>query len=355
MTNRVLQDAGKGHVGQLMKVARDVAGLQLSMVNVYFVGQPKAGDRGWVLVDAGMPTSEPAIVREAERRFGRSRPAAIILTHGHFDHVGSAQALADRWDAPIYVHRLEMPYVTGRSPYPPQDPTVDGGAVAKLLSRTFPRGPFDLDRVQTLPEDGSVPGMTGWRWIHTPGHSPGHVSLFRDEDRVLIVGDAFVTMRQESLVAVFTRKTEVWRPPAYFTPDWELARASVLALAHLDPAVAATGHGIPMSGPRLRQELNYLAQHFDELIPKHGRYVDRPALTDEQGIVALPPRVFDPVPAALLSLGVVALLGGRLLRGRRAEPRVSVRRVEFSRNVSFAPTPASRYQSARPATGAGRL
>ena len=345
--NRNLQhDKGKNRLGQISKVARDVAGLQLSMVNVYFVGEPKAGDRGWVLVDTGMPTSEAAIVREAERRFGRSRPAAIILTHGHFDHVGSAQALANRWDAPIYAHRLEMPYVTGRSPYPPQDPTVDGGAVAKLLSRTFPRGPFDLeDRVRTLPEDGSVPGTTGWRWIHTPGHSPGHVSLFRDEDRTLIVGDAFVTMRQESLVAAFTRKQEVSRPPAYFTPDWESARSSVLALAHLDPEVAATGHGIPMSGAWLRRELNHLAHHFDELIPQHGRYVDRPALTDEGGIVALPPPVFDPVPAALLSLGAVALLGGKLLRGRSVKPpRSSVRRVELSRDLSFAPTPASRFQ-----------
>jgi len=322
MMNRDLHNT-RTPLGQISKVARDVAGLQLSMVNVYFVGPPKAGDRGWVLVDTGMPTSEHAIVREAERRFGLSRPAAIILTHGHFDHVGSAKALADRWDAPVYAHRLEMPYLTGRSGYPPQDPTVGGGAIAMLGSRLFPRGPFDLEhRIQVMPEDGSVPGLTGWRWIHTPGHTPGHISLFRDTDRVLIAGDAFVTLRQESLLAVLTRRQEVWRPPAYFTPDWEAARTSVLALAHLDPEVAATGHGIPMSGERLRRELNHLAHHFDELIPDHGRYVDHPAVTDERGIVALPPPVFDPVPIALVSLGVVALLGSRLLRGRSSESAV---------------------------------
>jgi glyoxylase-like metal-dependent hydrolase (beta-lactamase superfamily II) len=362
MINRALQDTprhSKGnHIGHLSKVARDVAGVQLSMVNVYFIGPPKAGDRGWVLVDAGMPTSEHAIVREAERRFGSSRPAAIILTHGHFDHVGSAQALSDLWDAPIYAHRLEMPYITGRSPYPPQDPTVDGGAVAKLLSRLFPKGPFDLgSRVQILPQDGSVPGLSGWRWIHTPGHAPGHVSLFREEGRVLIVGDAFVTMRQESLTSVITRKPEVWRPPAYFTPDWEAARTSVEALAQLDPEVAATGHGIPMSGARLRRGLNDLVEHFDEVMPDHGRYVDHPAVTDEEGVVALPPRVFDPVPAALVSLGVVALLGGKLLRGRSAERReLSGRRADFRRGLSSipVPAPASRYQSARPATEGGR-
>ena len=321
MKEKALQKNGGGRMSQVIEAARDVTCLQLPMVNVCFIGPRRAGDRSWVLVDSGMPTSEHAIVREAERRFGRmSRPSAILLTHGHFDHSGSVQALADRWDAPIYAHRMEMPYLTGRSPYPPQDPTVDGGAVAKLLSRAFPKGPFDLgNRLQTLPEDCSVPGLPGWRWIHTPGHTPGHVSFFRDEDRALVVGDAFVTMRQESLLSVITRKPQVWRPPAYFTPDWESARDSVLALAHLDPSVAVTGHGIPMSGGRLRRELNDLAHHFDELIPQHGRYVGRPALADERGVVALPPPVFDPVPPVLVGLGVMALVGGKLLRGRRAE------------------------------------
>lgn len=321
MMDKALQKTGIRHEGgRLMEVARDVACLQLSLVNVCFIGPRRAGDRSWFLVDTGMPTSEHAILREAEQRFGRmSRPAAILLTHGHFDHSGSAQALADHWDVPLYAHRLEMPYLTGRSPYPPQDPTVGGGAIAILGSRLFPKGPFDLgNRVQTLPEDGSVPGLSGWRWIHTPGHTPGHVSFFRDEDRTLIVGDAFVTMRQESLLSALTRKQEVWRPPAYFTPDWESARESVLALAHLDPAVAATGHGIPMSGERLRRELNDLAHHFEEVIPDHGRYVDRPALTDERGVVSVPPPVFDPVPPVLVSLGVLALIGGRFLRGRHA-------------------------------------
>jgi hypothetical protein len=131
----------------------------------------------------------------------------------------------------------------------------------------------------------------------------------------------------------------------------------VQALAQLDPEVAATGHGIPMSGARLRRGLNDLVEHFDEVMPDHGRYVDRPAVTDEGGVVALPPPVFDPVPAALVSLGVVALLGGKLLRGRSAERReLSGRRTDFRRGLSSipVPTPASRYQSAQPATGGGR-
>jgi len=86
-----------------------------------------------------------------EARFGAgSPPEAIYLTHGHFDHAGSALELAERWDVPIFAHRLELPYLTGRSGYPPPDPTI-GGAFA-FLSRFMPYRTRDLrDRIRELP------------------------------------------------------------------------------------------------------------------------------------------------------------------------------------------------------------
>ena len=166
--------------GPLLAVAADVFCLQLSLVNVYLVGRRGAGDRGWVLIDAGMYASAGAIRRAAQDLFGRdARPSAIVLTHGHFDHIGAVRELAERWDVPVYAHRMEMPYLTGRSAYPPPDPTVGGGMMARL-SMLYPSGPIDLrPRVRLLLNDGSVPGMPGWQWIHTPGHTPGHVSLYR--------------------------------------------------------------------------------------------------------------------------------------------------------------------------------
>jgi glyoxylase-like metal-dependent hydrolase (beta-lactamase superfamily II) len=319
MYNRALQKQDF-HMGRATTIASGVACLELSIVNVYLVGPFQAGDRGWVLVDAGLPTSREAIVREAERRFGHgARPSAIVLTHGHFDHVGSLEKLMELWDIPVYAHRLEAPFLTGRSDYPPADPTVGGGVMARVASRLFPRRGIDLgSRLHLLPADGTVPGMPGWRWIHTPGHTPGHVSLFRDEDRTLIAGDAFVTTHQESFWAVTTRLQEVWRPPAYFTINWSLARVSVKTLAHLAPEVAGTGHGIPMSGESLRQELNDLAQHFDEVMPGDGRYVRQPAQADEDGIYRVPPPRFDFLPPLLVSAGVLALIGTRLWRSRVA-------------------------------------
>jgi glyoxylase-like metal-dependent hydrolase (beta-lactamase superfamily II) len=105
-------------------------------------------------------------------------PAAIL----HFDHVGALRELADLWEVPILAHELERPYLDGRSGYPPPDPSV-GGTMMSVLSRFYPRGPVDVSPwLRTLPCEGSVPGMTDWRWLHTPGHTPCHVSLWRESD-----------------------------------------------------------------------------------------------------------------------------------------------------------------------------
>lgn len=255
------------------EILPDLAYLRTIFVNVYFVGPAGAPDRGWVLVDTGIPHTDH-ILRAARDRFGDSRPSAIILTHGHFDHVGSVKELMDEWDIPVYAHPFELIYLTGVQSYPPPNPLAGGGMA--LMSVVYPRDPVDLNpRVRALPEDGSVPGMAGWRWIHTPGHTVGHASLFRDSDRALIAGDAFVTTEQESVYAVLTQKEEVNGPPAYFTPDWNAARRSVEELDALRPSIAATGHGVPMSGAEMVQQLDELARNFDELaVPKHGRYVD---------------------------------------------------------------------------------
>jgi glyoxylase-like metal-dependent hydrolase (beta-lactamase superfamily II) len=115
--------------------------------------------------------------------------------------------------------------------------------------------------------------MPAWRWVHTPGHTEGHVSFWRETDRALIAGDAFITTAQESVYAVLAQKAEMHGPPMYFTPDWISARESVKRLAALNPEVVVTGHGRPMRGDKMRHALRQLASDFDEVaVPKDGRY-----------------------------------------------------------------------------------
>ncbi len=265
------------------EIAPDLAYRRLAMVNVVFYGMPHCGDRGWVLIDTGVPGLSKLIENAAGERFGkRNRPAAIILTHGHFDHVGNLKALAEKWDAPIFAHGLEHPYLTGRAKYPPPDTTV-GGGIMPSLSPLFPGGPIDVSQwLQELPAQGEVPFMPGWRWIHTPGHSPGHVSLWRETDRALIAGDAFITTHMESAYSVITQKPEMHGPPAWLTPDWEAAHKSVVALAALEPELAVTGHGRAMQGPEMLAALQVLAWEFQRLaVPQQGRYVLHPARAED--------------------------------------------------------------------------
>jgi glyoxylase-like metal-dependent hydrolase (beta-lactamase superfamily II) len=262
--------SGLGH-----EIVTDVYFYTNQVVNLCFIGNP-LHSKDWVLVDAGMPNSAEKIIAEAEERFGiECRPKAIVLTHGHFDHVGGIVDLVKHWDIPVYAHELELPYLTGKQSYPEPDSSVEGGLVAKM-SPMFPNSPIDLgSNVHPLPTDNSVPEMQGWRWIHTPGHCPGHVSFFREEDRVLIAGDAFVTVRQDSLYKVLVQEQEISGPPRYLTTDWHAAWESVKILEALKPSVAITGHGTPMWGEELSFGLTRLMRDFSSIaIPDYGRFIN---------------------------------------------------------------------------------
>lgn len=261
-------------IGTLKEVNADVAYMKILMVNVCFVGAAGNHTR-WVLIDCGLPDSADIIIEAAEERYGSGcRPEAIILTHGHFDHVGAARELVEHWNVKAYAHKMELPYLTGEANYLPPDPSVDDGMMAKIAP-LYPHAAINLGNyVKTLPEDGGVPGLEEWRWLHTPGHTEGHISLFRERDRVLLAGDAFTTVRQESAIAVISQAREVNGPPKYFTTDWQSARQSVKELEALGPSVVITGHGKALSGKRLSNELKNLARHFDELaMPAQGRYL----------------------------------------------------------------------------------
>jgi glyoxylase-like metal-dependent hydrolase (beta-lactamase superfamily II) len=304
-------------------VAPNVWGTKDVFVNMYMVKDEETGN--WVLIDTGLKSSAAKLKKMAAELFGEdSKPSAILLTHGHFDHIGSLARLAEDWHVPIYCHYLELPYLSGRSSYPPPDSTVNGGLMAKM-AWMFPKKPINIEgRLHILPPDGSVPFLNDWQYIYTPGHAPGHVSFFRRKDRVLIAGDAVVTTIQESVMSVMTQHKKLTGPPKYFTYDWEAARNSVISISDLKPEVIAAGHGKPMSGPEMKATLHNLARHFDEIaLPKKGRYVDDPAVVDASGVMYVPPKSKN-FPWLMLGVGltVAATIAAAIYLSGKKEKKV---------------------------------
>lgn len=253
----------ESYVVPMDQVADGLTGLRLGFVNVFAVSQP---DGQWTLIDAGLPLTSRMIGNWAEKSFHRA-PAAIVLTHGHFDHVSAAHDLAEEWNVPIYAHSQEFPYLTGKREYPRPDFTAGGGLMS-LLSPLYPKGPVDLgERLMALPPGESnetLEALPGWVIVHTPGHTPGHVSFFRPSDRLLVAGDAFCTTKPESFFdAAVMQPPELHGPPAYFTQDWGAASRSIRRLAELAPLVVAPGHGKPLSGEGVSGRLHRLAEQFE--------------------------------------------------------------------------------------------
>ncbi|WP_112181255.1 MULTISPECIES: MBL fold metallo-hydrolase [Paraliobacillus] len=252
------------------EITEDIAVYRTLVSNVYMLGNPS--EKNWVLIDTGIAHYHGRIISAAKKRFNDTPPKAIILTHAHFDHVGSAKKLAKHWDVSIYVHPEELPFVDGTCEYPPADPTVGGGLLS-LLSPVFPTDAVNLKHLaKTLSADGKLPFLDDWHYIHTPGHTPGHISLFRESDKILIAGDAVTTENPESSLAVLLPIIKLYGPPAYFTHDWDDAERSVQTLAKLKPKLLLTGHGLPMKDKELSEGFEKLtADFYDIAIPKHKR------------------------------------------------------------------------------------
>jgi glyoxylase-like metal-dependent hydrolase (beta-lactamase superfamily II) len=265
--------------GQCREIAPGVycmeVGKSISRSNVYFV----LSGPSWVLIDTASANCGRLIRKTAESLFGsNTRPASILLTHDHPDHAGSALELALMWDCPVYIHPDELPIATIRnlSTIEKYANPLDRWIILPLL-RTMPRRRIELmlskeslkDVAQAYDPGTDIPDIPDWQCIPTPGHTPGHVAFFRTSDRVLITGDAVVTVDLNSFLGFLLwcsriSKHKVSGPPWYSTWNRRAAKESIAILADLEPRVLASGHGMPMTGADIARELHAFAECLNE-------------------------------------------------------------------------------------------
>ncbi len=204
----------------MRELAPDVwllAGFPPHAINVYLVGD--------VLIDAGTRWTGRRILRE----LGERRLSMIALTHVHPDHQGACRMICERFQVPLACHAADVPAMQGEQSMQP------AGFMIRCSARLLAGPPCPVTKV--LHEGDEV---AGFRVIHAPGHTPGHLIFFRDRDRVAIVGDVLNGMN------LLTTWPGLHEPPQFFSTDPNENCRSIRKLAELQPALICFGHGPPL-------------------------------------------------------------------------------------------------------------
>ena len=193
--------------------------------NVYVI---RSGDR-WVLVDTS--------TRHARRRILRQLPGeleAILITHAHRDHAGSMHAVAKETGAPVWGSDQDADALAGKGPEPANDEHRD-----HIVNKLFAGWWKDHHPVARHLAEGDA--VAGFEVIALPGHTPGHIGLWRESDRTVICAD---TMRSINMVTGLPQLGEM---PEIFTSDRAESRRSIRKLAALEANVVCFGHGRPLT------------------------------------------------------------------------------------------------------------
>ncbi len=209
---------------------------------------------GFVLVDGGANTDDAWAALEVGVRAvagGWEHIASHVVTHMHLDHIGLARRVREACGAPLLMHRLDAERAAHAEAHPEEEAEYrerllrECGAPEELIhavesgrGQAAPLTGFVPADVLLEGEAGALPGAEGWRFVWTPGHTAGHISLFRPADGVLVAGDA-VLPRITPTIGVNRQRSD---PVGDYLDA--LAR-----LERLHPTLIVAGHGDPIDDP----------------------------------------------------------------------------------------------------------
>ena len=202
-----------------------LGGFPPDAINIYVMGG--------VLIDAGTRFARGRVLRRLKA--AGVTPSAHALTHAHADHQGASRAVCRALGLPFWCSEGDAEAA--------EDPRV-------MLAR-MPRHPMNAvfaanvagpgcPVARRLKEGDEVGGFTV---LATPGHTAGHVSYWRESDRVLVIGDVVANMN------FLTGRPSLREPPWFFSADPSRNRDSARRLAALEPSLIAFGHGPPLRDP----------------------------------------------------------------------------------------------------------
>lgn len=200
-------------------------------MNVYLL----ADDGGVTVFDAGIEAMAAAIASAAARLGGIRR---VVLGHADADHRGAAPGL----HAPVYCHAADRQAAESAEPFRDYWSFERLDAYARPVYPRLLRA-WDGGAVAIEGTLGAGDEVAGFRVVELPGHAPGLIGLFRASDRLALVSDCIYTIDPQT-----GRHRPAGVPHPAFNQDTERARASIRALAELDPRIVWPGHAEPVSG-----------------------------------------------------------------------------------------------------------
>lgn len=221
-----------------MEIISGIHQLRGRAVNCYL----SVDDNEIMLIDTGLPGNSSKITKYVEKTLKRDIKdiKTIVITHNHFDHVGSLSKMKEVSGASVAIHPADADYIRGKTKH------MGGSfmnAIIKLYQTIYRTKPVEPE---ILLKEGDTIGK--YQVIHTPGHSPGSICLYNPESKVLFAGDDLQY-----------KKGKLQSPGERLILEPEKYIESMKKLLNYDVEVILTGHTAPVTS-----DANELLRDFVE-------------------------------------------------------------------------------------------